>query len=171
VWGHHQRRSGAACRRDDGADSVSHALKDAGDDDDIRAILFRVDSPGGSALASDLVWRATQQARKQKPVIVSMSDVAGSGGYYIAAGANRILAQPATMTGSIGVVFARPNVKNMLARLGSRRSRSAAGSLPGWTISPPLERRGREKLRAEMNHVYAVFVDRVATGGISAPSA
>jgi protease-4 len=148
-----------------GADTVSQALEDAADDERTRAIVFRVDSPGGSALASDLVWRATQQARQKKPVIVSMSDVAGSGGYYIAAGANRIVAQPATMTGSIGVVLARPNIKGFLAGLGIntetlRRGEFAAIEDPTTPLSPE----GRNKLIAEMNHIYDIFVERVASG-------
>ena len=148
-----------------GADTASQALKDAAGDESVRAIVFRVDSPGGSALASDLVWRATQQARKKKPIIVSMSDVAGSGGYYIAAGANKIVAQPATMTGSIGVVFARPNIKGLLARFGVNTESIGRGTFAELDdLTTPLSPEGREKLIAEMNHIYDIFVERVATG-------
>src|SRR5260221_9352049 len=101
-----------------GSDTLVEAFEDAAKDDQIDAIVFRVDSPGGSALASDLIWRATRAAEKTKPVIVSMSDVAASGGYYVAAGATRILADPGTITGSIGVVLAKPNVSGFLATLG-----------------------------------------------------
>jgi protease-4 len=148
-----------------GSETVSHALADAADDKAVRAIIFRVDSPGGSPLASDLVWRATQQARKRKPVIVSMSDVAGSGGYYVAAGGTRILAQPGTLTGSIGVVFARANIKGLLARLGINTetiTRAPFANLEDMTT--PLSPAGRQKLVTEMDHIYDVFVDRVATG-------
>jgi protease IV len=148
-----------------GADSVSRALNDAADDDDVRAIVFRIDSPGGSALASDLIWRATQQARKKKPVIVSMSDVAGSGGYYIAAGASKIVAQPATMTGSIGVVVARPNIHGLLGKLGITTESLGRGKFAQLQdITTPLDPEGRQKIIAEMNHIYDVFVDRVASG-------
>jgi len=148
-----------------GADTVSEALADAAADDDAKAIVFRVDSPGGSALASDLVWRATQAARKKKPVIVSMSDVAGSGGYYISAGANRIVAQPATMTGSIGVVFVRPNIKGMLARLGITTESITRGKFAALDdLTTALSDEGRRKLVAEMDHIYDVFVERVASG-------
>lgn len=148
-----------------GSDTVSRAINDAADDAAVRAIIFRVDSPGGSALASDLVWRATQQARKKKPLIVSMSDVAGSGGYYVAAGGSRIIAQPGTLTGSIGVVFARANIKGLLTRLGINTetiTRAPFATLED--VTTPLTPEGRAKLVTEMDHIYDVFVDRVATG-------
>jgi len=81
-------------------------LERAAEDDSIDAVILRVDSGGGSALASDLIWRATQKIRAKKPLVVSMSDVAGSGGYYISCGADRIVAQPGTITGSIGILTA-----------------------------------------------------------------
>jgi protease-4 len=87
-----------------GSETVTAAFRKAREDRGIKAIVFRVDSPGGSAVASDLIWRETQLARKDKPVVISMSDVAASGGYYVAAGATRIVSQPGTITGSIGVV-------------------------------------------------------------------
>src|SRR5882762_5615054 len=86
-----------------GSDTLAKAINDARDDKSIRAIVIRVDSPGGSGLASDIIWHAIESAKTKKPVVISMSDVAASGGYYIAAGANKIVAQPSTITGSIGV--------------------------------------------------------------------
>lgn len=153
-----------------GANTITEALQQAADDDDVRAIIFRVDSPGGSALASDLVWRATQEARKKKPLIVSMSDVAGSGGYYIAAGATRILAQPATMTGSIGVVMARPNIQGLLGRLGITSETISRGKYAQLEdLTTPLSAEQRQKLIASMDQIYQVFVSRVAAGrGMSA---
>ncbi len=148
-----------------GAQTVSDALADAADDDDVRAVIFRIDSPGGSALASDLVWRATQAVRKKKPLIVSMSDVAGSGGYYIAAGANKIVAQPGTMTGSIGVVFARPNIRGLLARLGINTETLTRGKFADLDdVTTPLTPDDRQKLIDEMTLIYDVFVSRVAAG-------
>ena len=85
----------------------------------MRAILFRIDSPGGSAVASETIWREVARARERgKPVIVSMGDVAGSGGYYIAAPADKIVAQPATLTGSIGVLAGKLVVTGLLDKLG-----------------------------------------------------
>jgi protease-4 len=148
-----------------GARTVSEALQEAADDDDIKAIIFRIDSPGGSALASDLVWRATQSAKKRKPVIVSMSDVAGSGGYYIAAGASRILAQPTTFTGSIGVVFARPYIHGLLQKIGVNTETITRGRFATVDdLTTPLDAEEREKLLQEIHHIYDVFVQRVAEG-------
>ncbi len=87
-----------------GSETIVGALRKAREDRTIKAIVFRVDSPGGSAVASDLIWRETQLAKKEKPIIISMSDLAASGGYYVAAGATKIVTQPGTITGSIGVV-------------------------------------------------------------------
>jgi len=148
-----------------GSDTVTRAFDEAAADDSVRAIVFRVDSPGGSALASDLVWRATQAARTKKPVIVSMSDVAGSGGYYISAGANRIVAQPGTLTGSIGVVMVRPNVRGFLAKLGITTETIPRGKFADVEdLTTPLSPEARQKLIDEMQHIYNVFVDRVASG-------
>ena len=91
-----------------GSDTVSKALNDAAGDKTIKAIVLRVDSPGGSGLASDIIWHAVEAANQKKPVVVSMSDVAASGGYYISAAASKIIAQPSTITGSIGVVAGKP---------------------------------------------------------------
>lgn len=85
-----------------GAETVMKAIRDAAADDQVAAIVLRIDSPGGSALASDLIWREAQ--RTEKPVVASLSDIAASGGYYIAVAADRIVAAPGTLTGSIGVV-------------------------------------------------------------------
>jgi protease-4 len=148
-----------------GAETVNRALEDAAGDDAVRAIVLRIDSPGGSALASDLIWRAAQEARKKKPVIVSMSDVAGSGGYYIAAGASRIVAEPATLTGSIGVLMVRPNIRGLLARLGINTVTLSHGKFADiGDVTAPLSAEGRQKLIAEMDHIYGNFVERVATG-------
>jgi protease-4 len=101
-----------------GSDTLAKAVKDAAGDPNIKAIVMRVDSPGGSGLASDIIWHAVDQARQKKPVVISMSDVAASGGYYIAASANKIVAEPSTITGSIGVVAGKPVVKGLYDWLG-----------------------------------------------------
>jgi protease-4 len=148
-----------------GSETVARALGEAADDDDVRAIVLRIDSPGGSALASDLLWQAVHSAREKKPVIVSMSDVAASGGYYMAAAANRVVAQPATMTGSIGVVVARPYIRGLLNRLGIHTETIARGKFADLEdLTTPLTEQGRARLVEEMEHVYYLFVDRVAAG-------
>jgi protease-4 len=148
-----------------GADTLRKVFEEISDDDTVDAIVFRIDSPGGSALASDLIWRATQQARSVKPVIVSMSDVAGSGGYYVAAGASEIFAAPGTLTGSIGVVLAKPNIRGLLGRLGVETAtlqRGAAADMASLTQS--FDAAELASVRASMAEVYTLFLDRVASG-------
>jgi protease-4 len=101
-----------------GSDTVAKALNDAAADKTLKAIVLRVDSPGGSGLASDIIWHAVEAANEKKPVVVSMSDVAASGGYYISASASRIIAQPSTITGSIGVVAGKPVLRGFYDWLG-----------------------------------------------------
>jgi len=101
-----------------GSDTLAKALTDAAADKSIKAIVMRVDSPGGSGLASDIIWHAVDAANQKKPVVVSMSDVAASGGYYISASASKILAQPSSITGSIGVVAGKPVLRGLYDWLG-----------------------------------------------------
>src|SRR3954451_16082737 len=104
-----------------GRDSVTAGVRAAVRDERTRAIVFRIDSPGGSAVASDTIWREVVCARQAgKPVIASMGSVAGSGGYYVACGADEILAEPGTLTGSIGVLGGKPVVTGLTDRLGPR---------------------------------------------------
>jgi len=101
-----------------GSDTLSKAIDDAREDKSIKAIVIRVDSPGGSGLASDIIWHSVVAAKEKKPVVISMSDVAASGGYYIACGANKIVAEPSTITGSIGVVAGKPVMKGFYDWIG-----------------------------------------------------
>jgi protease IV len=101
-----------------GSDTLSKAIDDAREDKTIKAIVIRVDSPGGSGLASDIIWHSVVAAKEKKPVVISMSDVAASGGYYIACGASKIIAQPSTITGSIGVVAGKPVMRGFYDWLG-----------------------------------------------------
>ncbi len=101
-----------------GSDTLSKAIDDAREDKTIKAIVIRVDSPGGSGLASDIIWHSVVAAKEKKPVVISMSDVAASGGYYIACGANKIVAEPSTITGSIGVVAGKPVMKGFYDWIG-----------------------------------------------------
>ena len=146
--------------------TVAEALLDAAKDPEIDAILFRIDSPGGSALAADHVWQAARKARESgKPLIVSFSDVAASGGYYVAAGADAIVADPATLTGSIGVFVLRPVVAGLLEKLGigvAALTRGAHADL--YLASRPLSPGSRERLRADVEGIYDLFVSRVAEG-------
>src|SRR5690606_36698231 len=93
-----------------GEGAMRKALKEARENDNVKAVVLRVNSPGGSALTSELIWREVELTKQVKPVVVSMSNYAASGGYYISCGANRIFAEPGTITGSIGVFGMLPNV-------------------------------------------------------------
>ena len=150
-----------------GSDTVVAAVNDAANDTSIKAIVLRVDSPGGSALASDLMWNALENAKKKgKPVVVSMSDVAASGGYYIACNANKIVAEPTTITGSIGVFMGKPVVKGFYDWLGITNEYVMRGKNSGifretekWT---PEE---RAKMEEGTNNIYFNnFLPKVAQG-------
>jgi protease-4 len=148
------------------AETVSRAFHDAAEDPNVRAIIFRVDSPGGSPLASDVVWRATQQARaKGKPVVASFSDVAASGGYYAACGVDAIVAEPTTLTGSIGVFVLRPIVGGLLDKLGIGVASLTRGAHADLLLSTqPLKPDTRALVQTEVKAVYDLFVSRVAEG-------
>jgi len=147
-------------------DSTARQIDRASRDEGTRAIVFRVNSPGGSAVGSELVWRAVRQARERgKPVIVSMGDVAGSGGYYVAMGADAIVAEPATITGSIGVVYAKLDLSKMLAAIGVRfdfvKSGAAGDAL---SISRAMTEPELAQLNAAIGEVYGNFTAKVAEG-------
>ena len=148
------------------SDAVSHALDDAAKDPSISAIVFRIDSPGGSALAADVVWRAAVRARaKGKPLIASFSDVAASGGYYVAAGADAIVASPATITGSIGVFALRPVITGTLRKLDIGFDSIVRGPFAELQLATrPLSPESRERMRAEVASIYDLFVSRVDAG-------
>ncbi len=145
--------------------TVARAIDEAAADDSIQAILFRIDSPGGSALASDEVWHATQLARENKPVVVSFSDVAASGGYYVACGADAIVAQPGTVTGSIGVLMVRPVLARLYEKLGIATEVLTRGDGARlFTTSVALDDVQRKRLGEEVERTYQLFLDRVVAG-------
>ena len=148
-----------------GADTLIEAFNTAAADDEVAAIVFRIDSPGGSALAADLIWQAAHAAREHKPVVVSMSDVAASGGYYVAAPATRVVANPGTITGSIGVVMAKPNVSGLLAKLGINTVELQRGEMASLlSLTDSLTPAKLARLNATMEYVYDLFIGRVASG-------
>ena len=147
------------------AHTLVAALRALTADDTVKAVVLRIDSGGGSAQASELIWRAVAELAAQKPVIASMSDVAASGGYYIASGATKIFALDDTLTGSIGVVGGKLAPREALAKLGVRTFPMGRGtratmmaSLGPWTDDE------RAQVRSSMEAVYRVFVGRVADG-------
>lgn len=147
-----------------GSDTITAALRDAAADDAVSGIVLRVDSPGGSVTASETIWREVKRAREcGKPVVASMAGVAASGGYYIAMGADAIVANPATITGSIGVITGKLVVRDLLARLGvgSDTVRTNANA-DAWSIDEPFTPAQRAQREAEADLFYNDFVERVA---------
>jgi protease IV len=149
-----------------GSDRLVRAIREARLDDKVKGIVLRVNSPGGSAIASEVIWREMTLAGKKKPVAVSMGDVAASGGYYIACGAHRIFAQPNTITGSIGVFGVIPNAKKLFEnKLGitfdtvNTNKYSDAG-----TGLRALTAREGEYVQGLIERIYATFTKRVAEG-------
>jgi protease-4 len=149
-----------------GSDTIVKAVNDAAADSSIKAIVLRVDSPGGSALASDLMWKAIEDAKAKKPVVVSMSDVAASGGYYISCNANKIVAEPSTITGSIGLFLGKPVLRGFYDWLGISNEYVMKGKNAGifretehWTDDE------RKKMLDSAHHIYFdTFVPKVAKG-------
>jgi protease-4 len=149
-----------------GSDTVSKALNDAAADKTIKAIVLRVDSPGGSGLASDIIWHAVEAANQKKPVVVSMSDVAASGGYYISASASKIIAQPSTITGSIGVVAGKPVMRGFYDWLGISNEYVLRGKTAGM-FRETEKFSDEERVKFEdwiKNTYYMQFVPKVAKG-------
>lgn len=149
-----------------GSDTLVNAIEEARDDNTIKAIVLRVDSPGGTTTASDLIWGAVESAKKKKPVVVSMSDFAASGGYYIAANANRIIAQPSTLTGSVGVYSSKSVIKGLYDMLGITtehisRGKNAAIFRDNEPFTPGERAVFETKLK---NFYYDQFLPKVAKG-------
>jgi protease IV len=149
-----------------GADRVAAAIREATDDDRVRAILFRVNSPGGSWVASDQVRRALERAREQgKPVVVSMGDVAASGGYLVAVDADRILAHPSTLTGSIGVIAGRFVTRDFWDRFGVTWDRvEGPTGADYYTAVDDFSPEAWERFQLFLDRIYDDFKDRVAQG-------
>jgi protease IV len=148
-----------------GSRSLARAFRQAAEDPSIKAVVFRIDSPGGSASASDQVWHAARATREKKPVIASLGNVAASGGYYMAAGADKIVAEPGTLTGSIGVVLLKPNVSGLLARFGIGSDALGRGRYSRvLDLTKPLDKAELALVKTQMEGVYRRFLDRVAEG-------
>lgn len=144
---------------------INKALKKARDDKDVKAIVLRVNSPGGSALASDIIWREIEVTKMIKPVVVSMGDVAASGGYYIAAGADRIFAEPATITGSIGVFGTVPNMSQLADNIGINAEQVGTNKNSiAYSLFEPMEDDFRDNVQEQIEIIYNTFLDRVAQG-------
>lgn len=148
-----------------GSDTVAGAIRQARNDSAIKAILLRVDSPGGSGTASDVIWREVQLARKQKPVVVSMGDVAASGGYFIAMGSDAIVAQPGTITGSIGVFGGKMSLRGLYDKIGLSKEIVARGQHAAlFSDYKPWTDDERARIRALMVAFYEDFLQKASQG-------
>jgi protease-4 len=149
-----------------GGESTAQLLRQARQDEDIRALVLRVDSPGGSVLASEQIYREVRALKEAgKPVVVSMSDVAASGGYYIAAPADEIIASANTITGSIGVFASIPTFNRGLAKLGINVDGVGTTPLSGsMRLDRPLSEGANKLLQSTVDHTYEQFLSRVASG-------
>src|SRR5712691_5216684 len=148
-----------------GSDSLVKTIEEARDDKGVKAIVLRIDSPGGSGLASDIIWRAIESAKEKKPVVVSMSDVAASGGYYIACNANKIVAEPSTITGSIGVVGGKPVIKGFYDWIGVTNEWVLRGQNAGmFRETEKFSDSERKKWIEFLTTTYDDFTSKVAKG-------
>lgn len=148
-----------------GAKTLTEQIRSIKEDTGIRAVVLRINSPGGSALASDIIWRELMTLREEKPVIASLGDVAASGGYYIASAAHVIFAESTTMTGSIGIYYGKADISGLLDKVGISTTTFARGEhadLQSWTRPYTIEE--RKKLTGQLKHFYKLFLSRVSDG-------
>jgi protease-4 len=149
-----------------GSEQMSRIIRHARLDKDVKALVLRVNSPGGSSLASDVIWREVYLTQKIKPVVVSMGDVAASGGYYISCAAGKIYAEPNTITGSIGIFGIIPNTQKFFnEKLGITFDRVNTGKYSDiLTVTRPLKEEEKAIIQNQVNHGYQSFLDRVSKG-------
>lgn len=158
--------SGKGSEESIGSDRICEALRSARKDKKVKAVVLRINSPGGSALASDVMWREIQLTKKEKPVIASMSDVAASGGYYMAMGCDQIVAQPNTITGSIGVFGLMFNAQDMFRnKLGITFDGVKTGAYSDLgNMTRPLTSQEKFMIQKEVDKIYEGFTSKAAAG-------
>ncbi|HPI11067.1 MAG TPA: signal peptide peptidase SppA, partial [Catalimonadaceae bacterium] len=166
IIGQGEINSGKGDNESIGSDKICEALRKARNDSKIKAVVLRINSPGGSALASDVMWREIQLTKKVKPVIASMSDVAASGGYYMAMGCDKIVAHPTTITGSIGVFGLMFNAQNMFKnKLGITFDGVKTGAYSDiGNGTRPLTEGEKQIIQSEVNKIYETFTTKAAAG-------
>ncbi len=145
------------------AEDFIKTLRAAADDEDVGAIILRIDSPGGSVLASDAIWTELRRIAQRKPIYASMGDVAASGGYYLALGCDTLIAHPSTLTGSIGVILALPNVAGTLHKLGLEAD-TVLTNPEAFFAHPffPYEKAAKQRIHAIAHGIYERFLEKVA---------
>lgn len=147
------------------SDSLIADLRSLGKNDSIKGVILRVDSPGGDAIASDEILHEVRALSKKKPLVISMSDAAASGGYYISMTGDPIVAYPSTLTGSIGVIFTKPVLKGLYDKVGITKDALSRGRNSAFLSDyVPLDENGRQKLSALVDDTYKAFLTRVSEG-------
>lgn len=152
------------------APEIARSIREAGEDEDVKAIILRIDSGGGNAIASDLIGREMDQAKLKKPVVVSMSNYAASGGYWIACNAHKIVAQPGTLTGSIGVYAGKIVTQGFWDHYGVHWGEIHNGDHAAiWSTGQDYSEQGRRKLDEYLDQIYDIFQEKVAHGRTLTP--
>jgi protease-4 len=166
IYGVGDIMSGMGDENEIGSEKLSEAIRKAVEDDKIKAIVLRINSPGGSALASDVIWREVQRAKGRKPIIASFGDLAASGGYYIAAPADMIFSEPTTITGSIGVFGFLPMMKDFWdKKLGITFDRVKTGKYADLgNLNREMTSEEEGIIQQYVDKTYAEFIERVAKG-------
>jgi protease-4 len=147
-----------------GQELIINALRKARNAKDTKAIVLRINSPGGSALASELIWRELEITKNEVPLVVSMGDVAASGGYYLSCNADRIFAQPTTITGSIGVFGTLPNIHKLANKMGINAEQVKTNKGADYSFFEPMSDEFREVTTEGIEQIYTTFLQRVADG-------
>ena len=156
-------REDLAAGRVAGAETVAEALAWAEEEPSVDAVVLRVSSPGGADSASDTIWRAAERVRAVKPLVASFGDTAASGGYWVATAARRVVAEPLTVTGSIGVFVGKFSIEKLLDKVGLAVEVVSLGGKPNWLSSArPLDEQELARLREGAAEIYGVFLERVA---------
>ena len=144
---------------------VTRAIQKAVNNESVKAIVLRIDSPGGSALVSDIIWREVELAKKEKPVVVSFGNVAASGGYYIGVGGDKIFAEPTTITGSIGVFGTIPNASELAGNIGINAEQVGTNkNSVDYSLFEPMSDSFRNVVQEGIEDTYETFLERVAAG-------
>lgn len=144
---------------------INEALKKLRKDSSVKAIVLRVNSPGGSAIASELIWRELELTKKEKPLVVSMGNYGASGGYYIACNANKIVAEPTTITGSIGVFGMIPNISQLADNMGINAEQVGTNKQSlGYSLFEPMSEEFHKVTKEGVEQIYKTFLERVAQG-------
>lgn len=147
-----------------GPELIIKALRKARNTSSVKGIVLRINSPGGSALASEMIWRELELTKEEVPLVVSMGNLAASGGYYLACNADRIFAEPTTITGSIGVFGVIPNVSKLAATIGVNAEQVRTNKGPNYSVFEPMTDEFRAVIKEGIEEIYSTFLERVATG-------